>query len=67
MKYLIWATNNNKFRTATSWVNNEAELFKGEKMLSFNSRDEADRLIKRGFKSCESYAITPQHPLFKHC
>ena len=67
MKYLIWATDNNKFRTKTSWVNNESELFADEKMMAFNSRKDADTVINKGFKNCASYAITDKHPLFKHC
>lgn len=67
MKYLIWATDNNKFRTKTSWVNNETDLFEGEKMMSFNTRNDAENVINKGFKCCKSYAITPQHPLYKYC
>lgn len=67
MKYLIWANDVNKFRTITNWVNNESELFEGEKMLSFNNRDEADKLISKGFKNCSSYGINKTHPLYKHC
>jgi len=66
MKYLIWATNTDKFRTSTGWISNESELFAGEKMLSFNSRNDADSNIK-GFNSCRSYGINKDHPLYKHC
>lgn len=67
MKYLIWATNTNKFRTQTGWVNNENELFPGEVMLSFNSRKDAETLISKGFKNCKSYAINKYHSLYKYC
>jgi hypothetical protein len=67
MKYLIWATNNNRFRTKTSWINNVSELFENEKMLSFNSREDADKVIKCGFLNCQSYGINKTHPLYKHC
>jgi len=67
MKYLIFAVDTQKFRTKTSWIKNDAELFAGEKMLSFNDRKEADTLINKGFKCCTSYGITKSHPLYKHC
>lgn len=67
MKYLIWATNTDMYRTKTSWIKDEKQLFEGEKMLSFDSRKEADQLINKGFKNCQSYAIPPTHPLYKHC
>jgi len=67
MKYLIFANDSNKFRTSTGWIINVNELFEGEKMLSFNNRDEADKLISKGFKNCSSYGISKTHPLFNHC
>ena len=68
MKYLVWAENNNKYRTKTSWVKNASELFEGEKMLSFNSRQEADSHIRvSGYICCASYAITKSHELYNHC
>lgn len=68
MKYLIWAMDTGKFRTKTSWVSKESQLLEGEKMLSSDSRDEIDRLIKRhDFKNCASYGITKRHELHKHC
>jgi len=68
MKYLIWAQDNNRYRTKTSWVSKPEELFEGEKMLSFNTRDEADKLLKQcPFKNCASYGINKSHPFFKHC
>ena len=67
MKYLIWAQDTNKFRTRTSWIASESELFEGEKMLSFEDRRAADKFIATGFKNCASYGIGKTHPLFKHC
>jgi hypothetical protein len=67
MKYLIFAENTQKFQTNFGWVKSESELMNGEKMVSFNSRDEADKRVNKGMKCCCSWGIHPTDKLYKHC
>lgn len=68
MKYVIWAHNTSKFRTTMGWISTEKEIQTGERLLALNSRKKVDDLIRTGgFIHCESYAISPSHPLYKYC